>query len=431
MRTVTVRCRRCPGSALFLATLASFASAATRTELNAALGVSLFPAEDIWEQKPGAVAERLGLTPHSSTAELSVWRAGDQRWFGLTVAEVLLRARGGRPVEVSVNVINKGDHFSFPGVVAAARQLGVARPVQDDDVPSKVRRELTRTFERGCRRASERLTDLLTRLLGRPKRRLLRLGGGRRRVLVWRWQGTALVLDAPLDEYVMLRVLPERSVEGQSTSRQRARDVAARLRGNVRRHDNGDVLIENIPAVDQGDKGYCAVASAERVLRYVGIPTDSHALADLARTGRFGGTSWSELVRAMREQAGRHGRDVVTVDGRLSTKRVRKLVDQGLPILWRMYVTESMETVARGRVGDRPASGSMQKWRARLRAEARETRRIRADTEGGHIRLIVGYNDSTEEVAYSDSWDVGRPVLWLTIDEANRVHAGDIGYCKP
>ena len=391
----------------------------------------LFPAGTIWQQAAGSAAERLGLAVHSSTDEMSVWRAEGQRWCGLTTAEILLRVLGDRPVELSVNLINKGDHFSFARVVATARQLGLPSPKEDEEVPSKVRRQLTRTFEQGCQQASERLSDLFERVLGRPQRKLLRLGGGRRRVLVWRWQGTALVLDAPSGEYVMLRVLPEHLLEDENASHTRDRAVAARLQESVKRHDNGDVLIENIPAVDQGDKGYCAVASAERVLRYFGIPTDSHALADLARTGRFGGTYWSELVRAMREQAGRHGRDVVTVGGRLSPKRIRKLIDQGLPILWRMYVTREVEDAANKRAPDRPTSGGMQEWRARLRAEARETRRIRADTAGGHVRLIVGYNESTDEIATSDSWAVGRTVRWLTIDEANRVHAGDIGYCKP
>ncbi|MEQ1748666.1 MAG: hypothetical protein ABL974_04550 [Prosthecobacter sp.] len=43
--------------------------------------------------------------------------------------------------------------------------------------------------------------------------------------------------------------------------------------------------------VDQGPKGYCAVATAERVFTYYDIPVDQHEMAQEADTGSGGGTS--------------------------------------------------------------------------------------------------------------------------------------------
>ena len=48
----------------------------------------------------------------------------------------------------------------------------------------------------------------------------------------------------------------------------------ADLTKKIQKDPNGDIFIPNIPMVDQGDKGYCAVATASRVLNYYGIPAD-------------------------------------------------------------------------------------------------------------------------------------------------------------
>jgi hypothetical protein len=40
--------------------------------------------------------------------------------------------------------------------------------------------------------------------------------------------------------------------------------------------------------VDQGEKGYCVVASVERVLRYYGGTVDQHELAQIANSDAAG-----------------------------------------------------------------------------------------------------------------------------------------------
>ena len=51
---------------------------------------------------------------------------------------------------------------------------------------------------------------------------------------------------------------------------------------NVTRDDDGNVFIDDIPMVDQGQKGYCVVASVQRLFEYYGIPCDQHQLAQIA-----------------------------------------------------------------------------------------------------------------------------------------------------
>lgn len=52
----------------------------------------------------------------------------------------------------------------------------------------------------------------------------------------------------------------------------------------LRTNPAGDKWITSVPMVDQGPKGYCAVATGERVLRYYGKDADQHELAQACQT---------------------------------------------------------------------------------------------------------------------------------------------------
>ena len=63
--------------------------------------------------------------------------------------------------------------------------------------------------------------------------------------------------------------------------------------------NNGDVLIENIPMVDQGPKGYCVPATWERYLRYFDMPADMYLLAIVGGTSGIFGTDvnrWDAIM---------------------------------------------------------------------------------------------------------------------------------------
>ena len=77
--------------------------------------------------------------------------------------------------------------------------------------------------------------------------------------------------------------------------RRDARDVARHGeavcgRDHVEHSAGGDVKLRDLPMVDQGDKGYCVVASVERVMRYYGAAVDQHELAQVANSDAAIGT---------------------------------------------------------------------------------------------------------------------------------------------
>ncbi|MBR5050606.1 MAG: hypothetical protein IKX75_04645, partial [Desulfovibrio sp.] len=63
------------------------------------------------------------------------------------------------------------------------------------------------------------------------------------------------------------------------------------MKENVVPCERGGVWISGIPMVDQGDKGYCVVATLERLIRYYGGEVSQHELAQLFNTADGGGTS--------------------------------------------------------------------------------------------------------------------------------------------
>ena len=75
------------------------------------------------------------------------------------------------------------------------------------------------------------------------------------------------------------------------------------MRKRVERRANGDVVIPNVPTVDQGENGYGAVATVERLLRFYGDPVDQHTMAQLAGSDADKGTNPDALVAALRRMA--------------------------------------------------------------------------------------------------------------------------------
>jgi hypothetical protein len=62
------------------------------------------------------------------------------------------------------------------------------------------------------------------------------------------------------------------------------RETAWELPQNVKELENGDVYIQNIPKVNQGQKGYCVVTTTQQLIEYYGIQADQHQIAQVAGT---------------------------------------------------------------------------------------------------------------------------------------------------
>ncbi|MGB2403474.1 MAG: C39 family peptidase [Akkermansiaceae bacterium] len=189
----------------------------------------------------------------------------------------------------------------------------------------------------------------------------------------------------------------------------------SRLVTNVRKND-GYVYIHGIPMVDQGNKGYCVVASAQRLFEYYGIACDMHQLAQLAKSDPNRGTN----ALYINQQLGRidylfktrfkclavsHDGQLVelkddkyvgkVIPRRSYDKFITSNIDKGIPLLWALEL------------GIKP-----------------ESPQINLQTSGGHMRMIHGYNKAKNEIVFTDSWGAGNDFKTMNADDAHQVTRG-------
>lgn len=342
---------------------------------------------------------------------LSLWN--DQ----VKVAEAIIEFTSGKVARMNFSIYNRGD----------SSQLIVDRKAFEQRVAD--------------------LRDAITKQLGvtsaeRPKNNATAVAS---EGFVWTKTPSAFLLEYSFQREVKTRGIDFRAEfirlravsigAGGSPAAAPAAAVVAKssLVENVKHQENGDVVILNVPMVDQGPKGYCAVATAERVFRYYGIPVDQHEMAQAADTSDGGGTSPDKMFEALNKlenrfrvrvravedwdyqkfvrfmddynrEAKRDGKAEVDVrnyqyasltdiyarmDGATLQKakvekdksgygkfqrNVQGLIDRGIPVMWSVTVGMLPEPAI-------PQGGI-----------------------GGHMRLIIGYNSKTEEILFSDSW---------------------------
>lgn len=118
-------------------------------------------------------------------------------------------------------------------------------------------------------------------------------------------------------EFVRIRILPPQVLLGMQQNTLKTNISRPTLAKRVKK-EGTKVFLEGIPMVDQGSKGYCAVAAFERVMRYYGSQVDMHDLADLANSSGSG-TSPSGIKDAVHKMAVRSGlrtREPIFMEGK-------------------------------------------------------------------------------------------------------------------
>lgn len=253
-------------------------------------------------------------------------------------------------------------------------------------------------------------------------------------------------------EFIRLRLMPKpTSTVGLNVSGGGGASVKrADLAKSVTRESSGDVFIPNIPMVDQGDKGYCAVATASRLFNFYGVQADQHEMAQISgNAAGGGGTNPEEMENALRKISGKYktrfqtvldldyssrkyksfmikynhaakklGKKVLDTDNYIYflggldpevlhevngtgaafdkfMRTVRENIDKGIPVMWGLQL------------GLFPENGEKAK-----------------QFGGGHMRLIIGYNSTTNEIIFSDSWGAGHEKKRMAAPDASAATTG-------
>lgn len=379
--------------------------------MNAALGHAIFGDTHLWDDKPEEAAARLRWPRESRTEFVSSYRnypRADFRFLGARPYSAALYGNDGLVTSVSLVFANKGDGFAI-----------------DRDSKGTGGEDALEQLNELIEADVETISRTLTEATGEEgERQRFGEGSGRQTVTRWNWNDHAFLLFEQENEYVSLEIQPREFADaGGKVERIKGLEIRQRARANVENRPNGDVVVKNIPMVDQGPKGYCVPATFERTMRYLGIPADMYLLAMMGETGIGGGTSVGQLIDAVESDVRRKGRGFDRFSGDVDIRKIAKYIDEGIPVMWTMYSTSEFNAIATQRTGERATVDDWDAWAAKLAAEVKE-RELAKDRTKGHVTLIVGYNKATGEIAFSDSWGERYLERWVHAEEATEISQG-------
>ncbi len=351
--------------------------------------------------------------------------------LGYALGETNVRERDGEISSVNINLFNKGDHD----------------PLNKQGFDSLVNEWKGRLS-----------THFPTRALDDENTALVDTNS-------WTWtsDATKFTLEASYNkgsntaEFVRISLSPRnaRPSRGETANR-------SSLRQNTTQLDNGDIIINGIPMVDQGAKGYCVNATIERVMRYYGRDIDQNELAQLFKSDR-NGTSPNEMYDALKGTVGELNTRTLVLyeyprnitekttsyrdyelgmrDYLRDVKRYNRAAKKAdvkddfpdsmrggvyLPTYgfrsqadWEVFC-ESMAddtkfSLFQSKIGEYIDQGIPVCWALQLGLFKEGDGNQAA---GGHMRLIVGYNSKTKEIIYSDSWGAGHEKKRVSMLEA-------------
>jgi hypothetical protein len=250
-------------------------------------------------------------------------------------------------------------------------------------------------------------------------------------------------------EFIRLTITPGASTPAPIGAAPAAtsRDLVKRFSGrdHIERLAGGDVKLKDVPMVDQGGKGYCVVASIERVLRYYGATVDQHELAQIANSDAVGGTSMHTMLASLKRLTARlgvrvrslyewNGRDLLRMleDYNRATKRGKlapeielsgqiidadSLFSRVKPEIFKEVRMKSTADFGRFKrdIQRTIDDGTPLLWSVRLGIVSEKEI---PQAFGGHMRIIIGYNTATNEVLYTDSWGMGHEEKRMAADDA-------------
>jgi len=384
-------------------------------QANEAFGIPLLADGNLWDDDAAAVAKRLGWPVESATTNDASFRkypGEGARILGARPHSTVLHAEDGKPSSLSLVFANKGDAVPY------------TTPFSNRDAV-RLKNGQVRETQRAIQADKRLLEENLEKLFGEPKAD--RFGQGREtreNVKRWDWNGHAFLLAAPRDEYVALRIMPVESADAGGKSRVPDSEIRQRVAARVERRPNGDVILKDMPMVNQGPKGYCVPATWERAMRYMGVPADMYVLAMAGGTGMGGGTSVDAIAAGARESIVRSGRKIEDVPAKPEPRGVSKYIDRGLPLMWAMFSTGEFNNAANSRTGPRKQMGDPAEWRKSLADARKAAKKFRPERGTGHVCMIIGYNRQTGEVAVSDSWGPQFAERWVAAEEAAAVCQG-------
>ena len=361
-------------AAMCIFCLSSVKAQSPENGLNSLLGFNLWIDSTLWDDKADFASRRLRLNG-SVNGATSFYRGvpfGVDSCLGAKLYAVDIYGTNGYVQRVVLGFINRAD---------------MSKSMTDPK---------SRIYDDTVNREFAAIRSRLIQRLGQPNQR------GERDI--WPWVGHELVLHKG-PEALTLTIQKGNTPPNQSPGALPRELTLARNPPSyfVKRTTTGDVFIQGLPPISQGDRNYCVPASWEKVLRHLGLGLNVY---DLAQKGgsRVEGTLYMPFAKEMEKLLGpsRYRVTYITQSENDFTS-IKPYIDQGLPVIWPMNANH------------------LPLWLSRSNQRKAGTPLAPLDSSTGnmppapHALLIVGYNAIYREIALSDSTELGSstPQIWI------------------
>jgi len=275
--------------------------------LNELLGIPLWNSESLWNDTAKDTAQRLDLEGTANGAGEFYRRSfyGQRNVLGVKLYAMDLYCNEGRVQRVVLGFLNQADLVNAVGY-SNSKLVDLDKNLRQDEGTAR-----TKLIQRLGQPVVEDTTE------------------------IWSWNGhlfrlrrdsQSLTLSIEKGQYS-----PTRATDGKIYEQDQKRTD---LSSNVRRTSSGDVYIDDIPPISQGDRGFCVPAAWEKYLRYYGLSFNVYELADKGSTNIFG-SLWMPFADRVSGKLTPYGYKVQYVAGRpWEFETLKTYVDQGMPLLW-------------------------------------------------------------------------------------------------
>lgn len=135
------------------------------------------------------------------------------------------------------------------------------------------------------------------------------------------------------NEFISIDLLSYQEQVHSRPNQSNKHELSATLKQSVTETPNGYYVINSIPMISQGDKGYCAPASLARILQYYGYPVSMHALSELSETSASEGTHMDEIFSSVQRVCKSTPFKIKVLDSP-RRKELVSLIQRGIPLYW-------------------------------------------------------------------------------------------------
>jgi hypothetical protein len=151
----------------------------------------------------------------------------------------------------------------------------------------------------------------------------------------------------------------------------------------------------------------------------------------MGHTGLGGGTNPALMEAGVDDYVSAYHRRIETYEAPLDVSHIAKYIDQGLPLMWTCWIVKPVEIQTSLHTRERKSVTDWSAYADHLRADDALLGQFQAaadDNGNGHMRLIIGYNATTNEIAISDSWGEVAAERWMYAPTALKISQGEVGY---